>query len=203
MRKVSIFLSFIFLIVIAVTLYQQSHDTQGNRTSNMPNDILIQSNSNDMRITSTKFDNGEHIPSKFTCDGENINPPLLIEKVSPDAVTLAITMHDPDVPSEVRKDRNWDHWILYNLAPDTKSIPENASLDAHLLRNSSGKFGYVGPCPPREYEPTTHRYIFTLYALNTELNLPENMTRSEFESVISEHVIEKAELIGIYERVDN
>ena len=152
-----------------------------------------------MKIYSTAFENGGVIPSKFTCDGENINPELVFENVPDDAKSLVLIVDDPDVPEQVRSDRHFTHWLLYNLPADTRKIEEN-SASATQGKNDAGQNAYIGPCPPVQFEPTEHRYFFKLYALDESLNLAEGLTQKELEDAIEGHVIEKAEFYGVYDR---
>lgn len=150
-----------------------------------------------MKITSIAFDHHGSIPSKYTCDGDDINPPLTFEDVPPNTASLALIMDDPDVPEFVRPDRNWDHWIAWNLAPDIGGIEEAQRPHGVVGRNSWGVSAYGGPAPPdRE-----HRYFFKLYALDTRLDLSPNAGKKDLERAMEGHVIETAELVGRYERV--
>jgi Raf kinase inhibitor-like YbhB/YbcL family protein len=148
-----------------------------------------------MKITSTAFGENERIPSVYTCDGANTSPELRIDDVPSDAKSLVLLMDDPDVPKNLRPDGNFDHWVMYDIAPDTKVIPEGrfAGIEGN---NGTGKIGYIGPCPPdRE-----HRYFFKLYALDTKLDLPSGKSKKEIQDAILGHVLTSAELIGRYER---
>lgn len=149
-----------------------------------------------MKIASSAFKHGGKIPSQYTCDGKNINPPLLISEVPEKAKALALIMDDPDVPEYVRKDRMWVHWVVFNMPPQTSSIGENATPKGTAGKGTSGKLKYEGPCPPdRE-----HRYFFKLYALDIVLTLKEGATKEDLEKAMSGHIIAQAELIGKYER---
>jgi len=152
-----------------------------------------------MKITSTEFQDKETVPTKFTCDGENINPTLIIEDVPENTKTLVLIMDDPDVPEEIRQDQMFDHWILFNIPPTTTRIEENTAVGTSGA-NTRGTNIYVGPCPPPQYQPTTHRYYFKLYALDTELNLQEGATKKEVEAAMQGHVIEETVLMGKYDR---
>ncbi len=151
-----------------------------------------------MQITSTAFENSQRIPRKYTCDGDNVNPPLEFRDVPDGTKSLVLIMDDPDIPDFV-KQRNaiqvWVHWVVFNMAPTTSAIEEKE--DPGMEGNGTGEIhGYQGPCPPdRE-----HRYFFKLYALNDTLDLKEGSTKEQVEKAMEGHVIEKAELIGLYER---
>lgn len=149
-----------------------------------------------MKLISPSFGDNESIPSKYTCDGENINPPLLIEDVPEKAQSLLLIVEDPDVPKTVREDGVWDHWLVWNIEPDIKEIPENTEPYGVVGKNTSGTFSYTGPCPPdRE-----HRYFFKLFALDIELHVEKEATKQDLLQAMDGHVLDKTELIGLYER---
>ncbi|MGH2414421.1 MAG: YbhB/YbcL family Raf kinase inhibitor-like protein [Microcystaceae cyanobacterium] len=149
-----------------------------------------------MKLTSSAFEHQGKIPSKHTCDGENINPPLTISDIPTQAKSLVLIMDDPDVPKRLRQDGMWDHWIVFNLPASLTEIKEGEEpIGTHGI-GTSGSLGYYGPCPPdRE-----HRYFFKLYALDTKLALPEKATKQQIETVMEGHILEKTELMGRYER---
>jgi len=149
-----------------------------------------------MMIKSSVFDPNQKIPSKYTCDGKNINPPLSISGVPEKARSIALIMEDPDVPMNVRQDGMWDHWVVYNISPHLKTIEEAKEPAGTPGTGTSGRTGYMGPCPPdRE-----HRYFFKLFALDTELEIPAAATKQEVEKAMQGHILEKAELMGTYAR---
>ena len=108
-------------------------------------------------------------------------------------------MHDPDVPKEVRADGVFNHWVVYNIAPDVDRIPEGGKPGVEGL-NTRGKAGYTGPCPPPQYEPSTHRYFFSVYALNAELPLQPNATKEKLLFAMEGHIASSATLMGTYSR---
>jgi len=149
-----------------------------------------------VKLTSSVFEHDGKIPSKYTCDGENINPPLSIEGVPENTKTLVLLMDDPDVPKNLRPDGMWDHWVIFNIPPSTKELAEAQTPPGVQGKNTGGKIAYGGPCPPdRE-----HRYFFKLYALDTELNLQEGTTKTDVEKAMQGHIIEKTELMVRYVR---
>ncbi|MEX1297983.1 MAG: YbhB/YbcL family Raf kinase inhibitor-like protein, partial [Desulfotignum sp.] len=149
-----------------------------------------------MKLTSTAFNQGERIPSIYTCDGDNINPPLEITGVPHEAQSLVLIMDDPDVPKSLREDGMWDHWVVFNIPPDTRTIEENTEPEGTPGIGTNEETGYFGPCPPdRE-----HRYFFKLFALDTRLDLPEKSTKALVEEAMAGHVLFHAELMGTYER---
>ena len=150
-----------------------------------------------MKLSSSAFEEGGRIPSKYTCDSDNINPHLEISDVPSGAKTLALIMEDPDVPKNLRPDGMWDHWIVFNIPPDTNQIPEGKEPRGTHGEGTSGNQDYNGPCPPdRE-----HRYFFKLFALDSTLELKEKATKPELEKAMEGHILEKAELMGTYERI--
>lgn len=144
----------------------------------------------DLSVKSPAFNQGELIPKKYTCDGEDINPPLIIEGVPKEAKTLVLAMDDPDAPSGT-----WDHWIVWNIAASTAKIGED-SVPGVEGKNSFGQTGYGGPCPPSG----THRYFFKVYALDIQLNLTGRSKKKDAEKVMQGHVLAKGELMGVYRR---
>ena len=144
-----------------------------------------------MKITSVFEQNG-NIPSRYTCDGEDAAPELYIEEISDNAKELVLIVDDPDAPMGT-----WVHWLVYNLPADTQKINYNKLPDGSKQGITDfGRIGWGGPCPPSG----THRYFFKLYALDANLNLPQGLKKTQLEHEIREHVIEKAELIGLYKR---
>lgn len=145
-----------------------------------------------MKIESTAFRNNEFIPKKYTCDGENVNPPLLVTDVPEDAKSLVLIMDDPDVPSGL-----WVHWTVWNIDPEITEIPENSVPGGSVEgMTGSGKKEYHGPCPPSG----THRYFFKLFALDMILDLDSSARAVDIEKEMENNIIAKAQLIGLYSR---
>lgn len=148
----------------------------------------------DMKLTSPAFTHDGKIPSRHTCDGEDVSPKLLISDV-PNAKSLALIMDDPDVPRHLRADGMWDHWVRFNIPVMTREIA-SGSEPGVAGKGTGGNLGYKGPCPPdRE-----HRYYFKLYALDVVLQLPEGSTKKQVEDAMKGHVVAKTVLMGRYER---
>lgn len=145
-----------------------------------------------MKILSLDFAENNFIPRKFTCDGENINPNLKIEGVVENTKGLVLIMDDPDAPSGT-----FVHWLMWNISPQMTKILEN-QLPAGVMQgtNSGGKVSYMGPCPASG----AHHYVFKLYALDNTLDLPPESKKADLESAMQGHIIESAQLIGLYER---
>jgi len=144
-------------------------------------------------ITSPAFAPGEAIPVKFTCDGEDISPPLRWDTPPDGARSLVLIMDDPDAPVGT-----WVHWVVFNLPPDAPGLPENAELPkgSGSGQNSWGRLGYGGPCPPRG----THRYFFKLYALDMRLNLPDGASKEQLLKVMGGRILAQGELMGTYSK---
>lgn len=145
-----------------------------------------------MKITSSAFTDNSFLPSKFSCDGDSVNPPLTFEDIPQNAKSLALIMDDPDAPMGT-----YVHWVLYNMPTSITNI-EEANLPSQVVlgKNSSGSETYVGACPPSG----THRYFFKLYALDTMLSLRPNATKEELLQAMEGHIVGEAQLIGLYKR---
>ena len=150
-----------------------------------------------MRLTSSAFKNQSIIPSRYTCEGKNINPPLEFSDVPAGAKSLVLLMDDPDVPKSLRADGMWDHWVLFNIQPSVHHIGEaETHLPGILGKNTSGKNRYEGACPPdRE-----HRYFFKLYALDKMLDLSTGAAKKEVLAAMRGHILAESELMGRYEK---
>ena len=150
-----------------------------------------------MKLVSSAFRDKGIIPSRYTCEGTNISPPLEISNVPQNAKSLVLVMDDPDVPGYVRSECVWDHWIIFNMSPATRQIPEmtGPSSGTHG-KTTFDHTGYGGPCPPdRE-----HRYFFKLYALDILLPLKEGATKKEIEKAMEGHIVAETRLMGRYEK---
>ena len=145
-----------------------------------------------LTITSSAFKSEEFIPSKFTCDGTDVNPALAISNVPPEAKSLVLIMDDPDAPGGI-----WVHWVVWNIDPKTREIVENSvPRGAKQGVNDFRKTPYGGPCPPSG----THRYFFKLYVLDVLLDLGSGTTKGALEKAMKGHVLAQAELMGKYKR---
>jgi Raf kinase inhibitor-like YbhB/YbcL family protein len=148
-------------------------------------------------VSSTVFDDGGMIPLKYTCDGEDISPPLSFEDIPGNTGSLAIISDDPDAPMGT-----WVHWVVYNLPPDTRNMPENIPGEENLEGGGRhgitdfGRYGYGGPCPPSG----THRYYFKVYALDIKLDLPDMASKKDLEAAMDGHVLAEGQLMGKYKR---
>lgn len=155
-----------------------------------------------LTLTSPVFETGDKIPSKYTCEGEDISPPLNIAGVPEGTKSLAFILDDPDAPDPKAPKRVWVHWIVYNLPPDTGGLPENAGsgdlpVGAIAGINDKQQTTYHGPCPPIG----RHRYFHKLYAL--DMVLPATaMTKKALEAAMQGHILAQAELMGTYRKGD-
>lgn len=142
-----------------------------------------------LRVSSDSFKPGGSIPSRFTCDGNDINPGLDIGDIPMEAKSLALIVEDPDAPGGT-----WLHWLVWNI-PITHHIRENGNPGVQGM-NDFDRCSYGGPCPPSG----THRYFFKLYALDSLLNVKEGAGRSEVEKAMRDHIVGYGELSGVYHR---
>jgi Raf kinase inhibitor-like YbhB/YbcL family protein len=140
-------------------------------------------------VKSPAFENNQLIPVKYTCDGDNVNPPLTIEGAPDETRSLVLIVDDPDAPMGT-----WDHWVVWNIPP-TDKIEEN-TVPGTEGRNSARKHSYGGPCPPWG----THRYFFKVYALDAELELKLDSDKKDVEKAMQGHILARGELIGLYRR---
>jgi Raf kinase inhibitor-like YbhB/YbcL family protein len=142
-----------------------------------------------LNITSSAFTSNGMIPAKYTCQGENVNPPIRIGNIPAGTNSLTLIMDDPDAPGET-----FDHWIVWNIEPK-ELIPEN-SIPGTEGKNHYGILHYKGPCPPSG----THRYFFKVYALDQLLDLKEGADKKTVEKAMEKHVLASGELIGTYKK---
>jgi len=187
---------FILIIIIFLIYSCQSKDeekVQINTTQEKKEkEVNMQ-----FKLTSPAFEEEGMIPKKYTCDAEDISPPLIWESVPEGTKSLAIICDDPDAPMGT-----WVHWVLYNLPPNTKELQENVSSTETLENgakhgtNDFGDVGYRGPCPPGG----THRYFFKLYALDTVLNLEAGIKKADLLNAMEGHIIFETQLMGKYFR---
>ena len=150
-----------------------------------------------IEVTSTAFENEGMIPARYTCDGADVSPPISLSGVPEGARSIALICDDPDAPAGT-----WVHWVVYDLSPDIKDLPEAVPPDKTVLGgakqglNDFRKIGYGGPCPPGG----THRYFFKVYALDAALNLKPGATKRELLQSMEGHVLAEGQLIGRYRR---
>lgn len=154
-----------------------------------------------MKLTSSAFADRAPIPQRYTCQGQNVSPPLHIEAVPAAAKSLALIMSDPDAPDPAAPKRTWVHWLVYDLPPGTAVLAEGVRAlpkGARSGKNDWGATAYGGPCPPIG----RHRYFFRLHALDRTLPELHAPTRAELEDALEGHVIATAELMGTYAKTE-
>lgn len=145
-----------------------------------------------LQVYSPAFLENGYIPDKYTCDGANISPPLHIRGVSPKTQTLVLIMEDPDALTG-----DWVHWTVWNMGPSTRVISENSVPDGSVEGDTDYELpAWAGPCP----RWGVHRYQFKLFALDVKLNLPLRATKALLEKAMQGHILDKAELVGLYGR---
>jgi hypothetical protein len=195
MKKAStiiLFFLLLLLIIIGGILYFQKKQKGFIEKSPAREEQL--SKINIMKISSPAFKNNQFIPAKYTCDGENINPPLKIDGVPEGTKSLALIVDDPDAPMGV-----WSHWVLFNIDPSVQFIEENSVPKGAVQGiNDFRKHEYGGPCPPYG---APHHYHFKIYALDSRLDLPPTSSREDLLRAMQGHIIDWAKLVGIYQKV--
>ena len=145
-----------------------------------------------MKLISQAFSHNQPIPEKYTCDGENVSPPLSISEIPKDTQSLALIVDDPDAPG-----RTFVHWVVWSIDPSIQEIAEGSiPQGAQEGASDFGQKGYGGPCPPSG----THRYFFKLYALDSQFDLAGDTRKADLERVMAGHILAQAELIGLYSR---
>ncbi len=150
-----------------------------------------------MVLTSTAFQDGGRIPSRYTCDADGVSPPLAWSGVPRGTKSIALIIDDPDAPKGI-----FTHWVIFNIPATVNGFDENVPASATLPNgatqgsNSGGKVGYTPPCPPSG----THHYVFHLYALDTQLNLQAGATKQDLLTAITGHILAEAQITGLYSR---
>jgi Raf kinase inhibitor-like YbhB/YbcL family protein len=189
------------ITLFALSLLASSQSVAGESAAGSPSpwaNMQAESNTMAFAISSTSFSPGGDIPRKFTCDDADLSPELSWSSVPAGVRSFALISDDPDAPVG-----NWTHWVLFDLPPQTKELPEGvAKVDepptgGRQGRNDFRKIGYGGPCPP---PGKPHRYFFKLYALDQMLNLKPGASKGEVEQAMQGHILGKAELMGKYGR---
>ncbi len=143
-----------------------------------------------MVLRSPEFANNEFIPREFTCEGDNVNPALIIEGIPVNTRAMALIVDDPDAPTGT-----WVHWLVCNM-PAVSHIDKNSSSGKAGVNNYNSR-DYKGPCPP---PGATHRYYFKIYCLDSALTLKPGFNKAELEKAMRGHILDKAELVGLYKK---
>ncbi|MFH2027910.1 MAG: YbhB/YbcL family Raf kinase inhibitor-like protein [Nanoarchaeota archaeon] len=179
-------LIFMILILFIIGCAQEQHDTYLPEDPQEAQQAKITVEVVEMKLSSA-YGNNEDIPPKYTCQGDNVNPPLNIKDMPEKTASLVLIFDDPDAVAGV-----WDHWIVFNIKP-TNTISEN-SIPGTEGKNSWGRNSYGGPCPPSG----THRYIFTIYALDSTLDLSKGASNAQIHESMKGHILAEAKLVGKY-----
>ena len=151
-----------------------------------------------LTISSSAFQEGDKIPAKYTCEGQDVSPPLAWSEPPAGTRSLALIVDDPDAPGGV-----FTHWLLFNIPPDSRELPEAVPTQAELAsgalqgKTDFGRTGYGGPCPP---PGRPHRYQFTLYALDQPLDLEGGASKKQLLSAMQGHILAQGQLTGTYQR---
>jgi Raf kinase inhibitor-like YbhB/YbcL family protein len=196
--------AFILLLLLPVAGKREASSTSD--TSSTPaqsatiTDTRSESKAMALKITSPAFQPAGSIPSRYTCEGQDVSPPLAWSGAPANTKTFALIVDDPDAPDPAKPQRVYVHWVVYNLPATATALPENASKKglpkgAVHGKNDWGRAEYGGPCPPIG----RHRYFFKLYALDAELTL-SSPTKADLERAMIGHVVDSGELIGTYQK---
>jgi Raf kinase inhibitor-like YbhB/YbcL family protein len=200
MNRSAIFIGLFILIVVFgiafIFRYNKFHtpeEVRDEAISPENNQAKVAITNKNMTITSPIFQDNEYMNERYTCDGQDKNPPLRFGEIPQDAKSLVLIVDDPDAPGG-----NFTHWLLWNISPNTDGIKEDElPVGSVQGENSAGKIGYMGPCPPAG---RAHHYQFKLFALDTVLDLPEGVHQSELESRIQKHTLDSDQVVGLYAR---
>jgi Raf kinase inhibitor-like YbhB/YbcL family protein len=184
------------ITILAIILLMTFSPKEEEKLPFLDNQQEIKDLFNEMKLTSSAFEHNGNIPNKYSCNGDDINPPLEISGIPEGTQQLVLIMDDPDAVPIAGK--VWDHWILFNMKP-TNSINENSVPEgARQGKNGAGQNKYQGPCPPAG---NPHHYHFKLYAVETGAFLLEDgAIKAEVEAAIKDHILAESELIGLYEK---
>jgi Raf kinase inhibitor-like YbhB/YbcL family protein len=187
MKKILIGFAIAIILLISIVLLMNKEE---NKERSFENNL---NKTGKMEIKSV-FGNGEQIPEKYTADGDNVNPPLEISGIPINTKSLILIIDDPDALNGV-----WDHWIVFNIpvSGESLNIKEN-KIPGNQGINSWNKIEYGGPSPPQG--SGTHRYFFKVYAIDTNFNFNETPNKEELLNAIKNHILDKAELVGVYSR---
>jgi Raf kinase inhibitor-like YbhB/YbcL family protein len=197
--------AFTLLLILFAGCKRQTPSTSDSSSVAAPSAALTNTRSGSgqmaLKVTSPAFQSNGAIPSRYTCEGQDVSPPLAWSGATGNTRSFALIVDDPDAPDPAKPQRVYVHWVIFNLPPNTTALPENASKmglpkGAMQGKNDWGKAEYGGPCPPIG----RHRYFFKLYALDTPVAGLKNATKADLERAIQGHVVDSGELIGTYQK---
>jgi Raf kinase inhibitor-like YbhB/YbcL family protein len=186
MKKIVLALTVLAIATMGCKGRIESAGTSGERSPKMT-----------ISVSSSAFQEGGMIPSKYTCDGQDISPPLNWDRTPEATKSIALVSDDPDAPMGT-----WVHWVMWNIPPDVHELAEHIPSNPELPDGSRqgvtdfGRSGYGGPCPPGG----THRYYFKVYALDTMLELPDRTKKADLLKAMKEHILAEGQLMGKYKR---
>jgi Raf kinase inhibitor-like YbhB/YbcL family protein len=146
-----------------------------------------------LQVSSPAFGEGDSIPQKYTCDGQNVSPPLEWSGQPKETKSVAVICDDPDAPSGT-----FTHWVLYDIAGNAHRLPEGSAGPAKEGQNSFKQIGFGGPCPPAKDRP--HRYVFRVYALDIDSLGRPGLSQQDVEGAMRGHILAKGQLMGKYQR---
>lgn len=185
-------LIFIGVVIVGLFLLFGRPQAPGKQATSQIQTVISPPPALSLSLTSSLLGNGQPIPKNFTCDGDNISPPLTISNVPEGTKSLALTLDDLDAPAGT-----FTHWLVWNIPPTTTEIAQGKIPSGTFEGiNDTGKPGYFGPCPPS----VTHRYVFTLYALDGTFSLPPQSKKGDLLTALSGHVLAQTQLTGVYSR---
>ncbi|MDC8452270.1 MAG: YbhB/YbcL family Raf kinase inhibitor-like protein [Candidatus Nitrosotalea sp.] len=184
--KKSIFIIPVIIIIVGILLSVYYENNPTPKTSSVSNN-----NQQMLRVSSSAFENEGTIPAEFTCDGQDISPPLSITNIPKDVKTLSLIMTDPDAPRG-----NFTHWTVWNIPSSKIEFAKGEKFDFPQGRTGFGTPAYGGPCPPSG----THRYLIKIYALDAELDLAKGSSVTDLQKAMDGHIITESTLMGKYSR---
>jgi Raf kinase inhibitor-like YbhB/YbcL family protein len=197
--------AFCMLLLLSVACNREKPSASDSSTSvsssTASTDTALGSIAMTMKVTSSAFQQGGAIPAKYTCEGQDISPPLAWSGAPDSTKSIAIVVDDPDAPDPAKPQRVYVHWVVYNIPAGTSSLPESASKSgmpkgAEQGKNDWGKPQYGGPCPPIG----RHRYFFKVYALDTTLSGLSGPAKADLERAMKGHIVDSGELMGTYQK---
>ncbi len=187
--KGAVLLIIILMVAACTSSIDRMQETQIDNFIKNENQITGVVNIQEMNVSSPDFGQDEMIPARFTCDGDDISPEIDISGIPDKAKSLVLIMDDPDAPMGT-----WDHWVMFDI-PVTERIKESSAPGVQG-KNSWGRNGYGGPCPPNG----THRYFFKVYALDRMLGIKDSSTKKDVMDAMMDSVIGEGRLVGLYSR---
>ena len=194
MKREFIYLIFCCFVVLSLVVSCKATETEDEVVSSAMEEDAIMT----IGLSSTAFKEGDKIPVKYTCDGQDISPALIWDEPPQPTESLVLIVDDPDAPGGV-----FTHWVLFNIPVNIyqfgEDVPAQEQLESGALqgKNDFGRIGYRGPCPP---SGRSHRYRFTIYALDQRLNLKADVSKKQVMDAMQGHILAQGQLTGTYQR---